>query len=324
LAWDPTARAKLWDLLIQPDDATPFDAQTVEEQDRGTYVARKIALSITGNSRIAALLLVPKGPGPFPAALVLHDHGGKFDIGKEKMIRPWGDDARLASAQAWVDKYYSGRFIGDDLARRGYVVLATDALGWGDRQNNGPESQQALAANLFNLGSSLAGTIAVEDVRAARWLASLPEVDKGRVAAIGFSMGAFRAWQVAALTDAVTAGVAVNWMATLDGLMVPGNNQLKGQSAFNMLHPGMFRWFDYPDAAAIAAPKPMLFYAGETDPLFPVASVRQAFARMEKVWADAGAPDRFSAKVWPNAHIFRAEEQADAFDWLDRQFGRAE
>ncbi len=63
----------------------------------------------------------------------------------------------------------------------------------------------------------------------------------------------------------------------------------------------------------------MLFYAGETDPLFPVASVRQAFARMEKVWADAGAPDRFSAKVWPNAHIFRAEEQAEAFDWLDRQ-----
>ncbi len=161
-------------------------------------------------------------------------------------------------------------------------------------------------------------------MRAARYLASLPEVDKGRVAAIGFSMGAFRAWQVAALTDAVTAGVAVNWMATLDGLMVPGNNQLKGQSAFNMLHPGMFRWFDYPDAAAIAAPKPMLFYAGETDPLFPVASVRQAFASMERVWADAGAPDRFAAKVWPNAHIFRAEEQAEAFDWLDRQFGRAE
>lgn len=334
LAWDPasgdfpqwraTARAKLWDLLIQPDDSAPFDARVVEEQDRGDYVARKIVLSITGNSRIAALLLVPKGQGPFPAALVLHDHGGKFDIGKEKMVRPWADAARLASARAWVDRYYSGNFIGDDLARRGYVVLATDALGWGDRQNNGPESQQALASNLFNLGSSLAGTIAVEDVRAARYLASLPEVDKGRVAAIGFSMGAFRAWQAAALTDTVTAGVAVNWMATLDGLMVPGNNQLKGQSAFNMLHPGMFRWFDYPDAAAIAAPKPMLFYAGETDPLFPVASVRLAFARMERVWADAGAPDRFAAKVWPNAHIFRAEEQSEAFDWLDRQFGRAE
>ncbi|WP_051249084.1 dienelactone hydrolase family protein [Inquilinus limosus] len=322
--WRAEARAKFWDLLIQPDDATPFDAQVVEEQDRGGYVARKVVLSITRNSRIAALLLVPKGQGPFPAALVLHDHGGRFDIGKEKMVEPWGDEARLASAKAWVDKYYSGRFIGDDLARRGYVVLATDALGWGDRQNNGPDSQQALASNLFNLGSSLAGTIAVEDVRAARYLAALPEVDKDRVAVIGFSMGAFRAWQVAALTDTVTAGVAVNWMATLDGLMVPGNNQLKGQSAFNMLHPGMFRWFDYPDAAAIAAPKPMLFYAGETDHLFPVASVRQAFAKMEKVWADAGAPERFAAKVWPNAHIFRAEAQAEAFDWLDRQFGRQE
>ena len=42
---------------------------------------------------------------------MLHDHGGKFDIGKEKMIEPFGaaDAARHASAQAWTDKEFSGR-----------------------------------------------------------------------------------------------------------------------------------------------------------------------------------------------------------------------
>ena len=76
---------------------------------------------------LRALMLAPKGDGPFPAALMLHDHGGKFDIGKEKVIAPWGDPVRVAASQAWADKYFSGRHLGDELARRGYVVLAVDA-----------------------------------------------------------------------------------------------------------------------------------------------------------------------------------------------------
>ena len=42
-------------------------------------------------------------------------------------------------------RYYGGNFIGDELAQRGYVVLATDVLGWGDRVGNGKDAQQALA-----------------------------------------------------------------------------------------------------------------------------------------------------------------------------------
>lgn len=63
-------------------------------------------------------------------------------------------------------------------------------------------------------------------------------------------------------------------MATVKGLMVLGNNQTKGHSAFTMTHPGLFNDLDYPDVASLACPKPMLFFAGEQDKLFPVPSVK--------------------------------------------------
>lgn len=322
-AWRAAGRAKVWELTLQAPDHTPFDLQVLAEIDRGSYVARKVVFNLTADSRVTGLMLVPKGSGPFPAALMLHDHGGRFDIGKEKLIEPWGDAATLASSKAWTDKYFSGRYAGDALARRGYVVFAVDALGWGDRGPLTADAQQTLASNSFNLGTSLAGMMALEDARAAELLAAQPQVARGRVAAVGFSMGGFRAWQVAALSDAIAAFVVVNWMATTDGLMVPGNNQLKGSSAWHMLHPGLVRYLDFPDVASLAAPKPALFFAGEKDDLFPAASARTAFARMARVWGAWKAQERFEARMLPGRHEFTQPTQEAAYDWLDRQIGGA-
>lgn len=321
-AWRTRGLEKARELMIWDPSQAPFDMVVLEEEKRGSYTAKKVVFNISAESRVMAYLLVPKGKGPFPAAVMLHDHGGMFYIGKEKMVMPFGDANKLKAAQDWAKRYFSGRFPGDELAKRGYVVLSFDALAWGDRsvEGYGGESQQALAANLFNLGSSYGALIAQEDARAAEFLASLKEVDKTRVCAVGFSMGAFRAWQVAALSDAVTACIADCWMATMRGLMVEGNNQLKGQSAFTMMHPGQARWLDYPDVAGLAAPKPLLIYAGEKDGLFPIASVREASDKIAKIYAAAGAAERYSFQVWPTDHNFDADRQDAAYAWLDGIF----
>lgn len=323
--WRINGQEKARQIIFPYQDTTPFEPIVIDEVDRGSYTAQKVVFNISDESRVLAFLLVPKGKGPFPAALFLHDHGSKFDIGKEKFVQTWNDDARLASSQAWADKFFSGRFPGDELAKRGYVVLSIDALGWGDRSVPGftTNSQQALAANLFNLGASFAGIIALEDFRASEFLASRPEVDKERVAAVGFSMGAFRSWQLAALSDAITASIVDCWMGTMKGLMVPGNNQLKGQSAFSMLHPYISRYLDYPDIAALSAPKPMLVYAGGQDGLFPTESVNDAFDTLHAVWEANQASDKLETKIWPDkGHTFTKDMQEEAFNWLDNQFSR--
>ena len=319
--WRLKARTKVMECLLSAPPTVSFVPKVIAEQDRGSYLARKVVFSVTGDSRVLAFMLVPKSAGPHPAVLLLHDHGAKFDIGKEKDIEPWGEEpAKLESARKWVAQYYGGRFIGDELARRGYVCFATDMLNWSDRGGGGYENQQALAANLFQFGVSWAGLIAHEDLRAAEFLATRPEVDAKRVAAMGLSVGGFRTWQLAALSDRIAAGVSVCWMATGKGLMVPKNNQTVGQSAFTMIHPGLANQLDYPDVASIACPKPMMFLCGSRDKLFPVTAIEAAFGKMRKVWESQQAADRLATRLYDAPHEFNAAMQDDAFNWLDRQF----
>jgi dienelactone hydrolase len=286
-------------------------------------VARKVVLSITGDSRVLAFMLIPKSKGPHPAVLLLHDHGAKFDIGKEKVIEPWDEPAeKIESARKWVNDCYGGRFIGDELAKRGYVCFAVDMLNWSDRGGAGYEGQQALASNLFNLGASFAGLIAHEDIRAAEFLSVQSEVDPEHIAAMGLSVGGFRTWQVAALSENIAAGVSVCWMSTHRALMVPGNNQTGGNSAYTMVHPGLSHYLDYPDVAGIACPKPMMFCCGSRDALFPVESVKEAFAKMQRIWDSQNAGDKLVTKLYDSPHEYNLSMQEDAFLWLDKVMSR--
>jgi dienelactone hydrolase len=164
---------------------------------------------------------------------------------------------------------------------------------------------------------SFAGVMAWEDQRAADFLAEQPEVEAGRVAAMGLSMGGYRTWQLAAISDRIKVGVSICWMGTMKSMMVPGLNQTKGASAYSMLHPGLLADLDYPDIASIAAPKPMLFYSGRYDRLFPASGVQEAHAKLRAVWESQQAVNQLETRVWDVEHVFNVEMQEAAFDWLD-------
>jgi len=316
--WQQETRSLVREALLTPEATVPFASEILESQDRDGYTAEKVALNITDESRVNALILTPKSPPPYPAIVLLHDHGSKFDIGKEKMIKPWGNETQLASAQAWADKFFTGRFVGDELARRGYMVIAIDAPGFGERGPVTYEQQQAVASNFYNLGRSLAGTMAYEDMRTVDFLASLPNVDAKRIGALGFSMGAYRAWQLAALSEKVAATAAISWFGNYDGLMTPGNNILRGQSAFYMLHPGLASKLDIPDVASLIAPRPLLIFNGGKDTLFPPTAVSDAYDKVHQVWRSQEKENHLLTQTWPElGHVFYKEQQDIVFPWLD-------
>ena len=326
-AWRNHARAQLLECMSSaPPKADAFNAEILEEEQREGYVAKKLLLNLSAWSRVPAYLLVPDGVGRCPAVLLLHDHGAHFTIGKEKMIRPFGvSEDILQDAQKWSEKYFEGQFIGDYLAANGYVVLAVDALLWGDRgRKEGAlyDAQQVLSANLLQMGMSFGGLIVWDDVRSAEFLATLPCVDPDRVGAMGFSMGAHRAWMTAAATDVVRAAASVCWMCTTDSLMTMTNNQNKGGSAYAMIIPGIRRYLDYPHVASIACPRPMLFINGSRDKLFPIDGVRDAFEEMRKVWDSQGATDQLETCIYDVPHSCGKSIQEHVLRFFDKQFKR--
>lgn len=74
------------------------------------------------------------------------------------MVRPFGVEASVtANADDWAERCYDKQYVGDYLTSHGYVVLAVDALFWGERgRKEGVryDSQQALAANMLQMGMS--------------------------------------------------------------------------------------------------------------------------------------------------------------------------
>ena len=321
--WKAQARHVLAECMqnLQPAPKA-YAMEVTDREQRDGYEARKIRFNLSEWSRVPAYLLVPEGKGPFPAIVLLHDHGAHFSIGKEKMVRPFHVAPEvMEDADQWASQCYDGQYVGDYLARHGYVVLAVDALFWGERgrkEGTSYDAQQALASNFLQMGASWGAFINVDDMRSAEFLASLPFVDKKRVGSLGFSMGAYRSWMLAALTDVVRASASICWMNTTEHLMTLTNNQNKGGSAYAMLIPALRRYLDYPHVASIACPKPTLFFNGTRDKLFPIEGVRDAYREMEAVWKSQGASDRLVTKLWDEKHFFNKEMQKETLEFFDR------
>lgn len=321
--WKTNARNIVMECMQNlPPAPSEYKMTVIATERRNGYEARKIRFNVSGWYSIPAYLLVPDGRGPFPAVVMLHDHGAHFSIGKEKMVRPFGVSPEvLADADDWAERCYDNQYTGDYFAQNGYVVLAIDALFWGERgrkEGVSYEGQQALASNFLQLGASWGAFINIDDVRSTEFLASLPMVDNEKVGCLGFSMGAYRSWMLAALTDCIKASASICWMNTTNYLMTLTNNQNKGGSAYSMIIPGLQRYLDYPHTASIACPKPSLFFNGTKDKLFPVEGVRDAYAIMRSVWESQHATDRLVTKIWEEKHFFNREMQKETLEFFDK------
>lgn len=321
--WKKRARAKVFEcMLTPPKPAEKFDMEVMAEEQRDGYKAMKIRFNVNAYSRITAYVLVPDGQGPFPAVNLLHDHGAHLFIGKEKMIRPFGEDAEvMEDADAWAASLYEGQYLGDFLARHGYVCFSADAPMWGERgRREGVDRSKydIIAGNMMMLGRDLCGFMHYDDIASTDFLATLPFVDKDRIGCAGCSMGGYRAWMLSALSDRVKAGAAVCWMVTTDVQLSTAYGRKENGGFANCL-PGLRQYLDYPHIASLAAPKPMLFISGRQDKLFPVPGVESAFQSMHAVWSRLGKDENLKTELLDIPHSCGLQVQEQILQFLDKQ-----
>ncbi len=337
--WTATTRAKVLELLqYSPPPCAPA-AETVERIDCGDYVREKVWFSTTPDIRVPAFVLVPKGlVKPAPAIVALHDHGGFYLWGKEKLVAIDGEHPVFTGFR---DRYYGGRSIAIDLARRGYIVVVTDMFYWGERRmlldddpadwrdrpasmtdariqafnTRASQNEQLVGRTIYTAGFTWPGVMFWDDVRTVDYLLTRPDVDPSRIGCVGLSVGAVRSAHLAALDERVKAGVVVCWMTSFPAQL---KTHVRNTIGHTKVIPGAYRLMDYPDIASLAMPRPMLFINGTKDGLFDLDGVKTSFAKLGACYAKAGVPDRCRTRLYDSPHQFNAEMQAEAWEWLGR------
>ena len=325
--WKAKARAKVFEcMMTPPPPASNYDMKILGEEQRDGYKARKIEFNLSDFYRVRALMLIPDGKGPFPTINLLHDHGGHLFIGKEKMIRPFDEDSVvIKDADEWQHKVYGGQYMGEYLARQGYLIFSTDAPMWGDRgraAGANRDKYDVIAGNMMMYGRDLSAFMTYDDIAATEFLATLPEVDTQRIGCAGCSMGAYRAWMLSALSDRIKAGAAVCWMVTTDVQMTWKYGR-KENGGFANCIPALRQYLDYPHIASLACPKPMLFISGNQDKLFPVPGVEKAFDIMHNVWNSRNAADNLKTEIRDMGHKCGPEEQETVARFFDEKLKHA-
>ena len=338
-AWKQEARGRLLDLLHYAPAPCEPRAETLERVDRGDYIEERVEFNTTPDIRVPAFVLIPKGARfPAPGIVALHDHGGFYFWGKEKLVEQ-GDEHPVLTG--FKRQYYSGRSIASDLARAGYVVVVIDMFYWGGRRmlladdgadwrerprnvsaeriaafnRRSSEGEQLVGRTIFAAGFTWAGVMFWDDVRTVDYLLRRPEVDPSRIGCVGLSMGGLRTVHLAALDDRIKAAVAVGWMASFPAQL---ESHIKNTIGHTKLVPGLYRDLDYPDVASLALPTPLLVINGSKDALFELSGVRASFDKLAACYAKAGVPERVRTRLYDTPHEFNAEMQAEAWAWLAR------
>lgn len=350
----PETQRRVRDVLgfFGPDEE-PGEPRVERRWENDGLQAEEVSWSIGYGPRTHGWVLKPVGADqPLPGVLALHGHDGFKFSGKEKVAD--GPDGAPEAVGGLRASMYSGRAFANELAKRGFVVLAHDAFSWGSRgfpledmpdttRQVAGESHRTLSAagdaspeevpedvSLYNaaalhhehllekycrlLGTTLAGVVAYEDRVAASYLSSRADVAPESLGCAGLSGGGCRATLLQATCDEIAAAVVVGMMSTYEHLL----DGIVDPHTWMLFPDGWPRHGDWPDLAACRAPSPLMVQYPLDDHLFPKEGMKEAHWRIAAHYRGAGRAEAYAGRFYEGPHRFDAEMQDEAFAWLEK------
>ncbi len=340
--WRIRGRAKMQELLAFEPESTPLQTEILQQTEEETYTKYLIRYSLTPHRKTEAFLLIPRGlTQPAPAIIALHDHGGFYYFGKEKIT---ATEDKPGILQQFINRSYGGRTYADELARRGFVVLCPDNFYFGSQRidvdqipehftDQYPDLQsqdqneyirafnsfcgnheQYMAKYIFASGTTWPGIMFHGDRVAVDYLLTRPEVDPQRIGCMGLSIGGFRSAHLFALDPRIKVGVVAGWMTTYKMQLF---NKLRWHT-WMIYVPRQLEFLDLPDVASLNAPNPLMVINCEQDQLYPLEAMQAADRKLAAIYRKMQAEDRFQCNYYDVPHSLNVEMQDDAINWLEK------
>lgn len=251
------------------------------------FAIEKLLLETLPGVLATANLYLPVGTSPAPAVLFLCGHA--------KAAKAYPPYQRVCRA----------------LARAGFVVLALDPVGQGERLQYldpatgreiiaGGTSEHAHAGFQCTLaGYSVARYFLADAMAAVSHLSARPEVDRTRIGVTGNSGGGTQSSYLILLDERLAAGAPCTFVTDRENYMATGQAHDAEQNIWGAVAAGL----DCDDLASGLCPKPLLLGAVAGD-FFCVEGTLRAHARLEHAYGLYGCPQNLHTVVAPGDHGF--------------------
>jgi cephalosporin-C deacetylase-like acetyl esterase len=304
--------SELWKMLGGPLDRTPLNPRIIGTVERPGYRIEKLAFESRPRLYVTANLYVPNGTGRRPGIL--------------------GPLGHSVNGKAWPS--YQKLFT--NLARKGYVVLAYDPFGQGERieypgarpgqsaLGGGTSEHEYAGRRLILLGANFGLFRAWDGIRGIDYLLTRPEVDPDRIGCCGQSGGGTLTQFLAALDNRIR--VAVVSMGNTENL-AQGDVEPPGSAddAEQNIVPALARGIDRADLLYAFAPKPLLMGvtlhdAGHTYSPEYVSGSLDLLDEYKRAYGLLGAGDRVALQATTVSHGYVYEMRRATYAWFNRWF----
>src|SRR5215469_15479612 len=326
LAWrQEEERQRAWEAIGSEGDLRRLQEETRQKllEMIGGLPAEKTALNpqITGKIQMEGYaiekLIYESLPGVYVTALVYSpdDHSVKHPA----VLVPAGHATNGKI-------HYQG--LSQRLASRGYVVIAWDPVGQGERSQlwdakagqsryNLVCGEHAVLGNLAYLaGANLARWEIWDGMRAVDYLLTRADVDADRISITGTSGGGTQTALIAALDPRIKVAVPSCYITSLpmrmsNRIFVDPDSDPE-QDLFGMISNGV----DHPGLLLMMYPRPVMVAAAVLD-FFPIEGTRKTFRELQRLYRQFAHADRIAMVESYNGHQYSPENQQAALDFLD-------
>lgn len=274
----------------------PPRSQLLGVIEREQFRIEKLLIETLPNVWMTANAWVPKGEGRRSAVLCVHGH--------------WKG--------ARVDPHVQARCAG--LASLGFFVLAVDAFGAGERGIQtalGEYHGEMTAATLLPSGKTLCGIQVFENMRAADYLQSRPEVDGERLGITGASGGGNQTMYAGAWDERFRAVVPVCSV---------GNYQAYLGAACCMCEtvPGALRFTEEDEVLALVAPRGLMVISATRDAFqFSVEQARKSIEGASRVFQMYNAGEQLRHVIVDSGHDYNREMREAMYGFMLQQLNNS-